>query len=133
MPRRASLHPTQAELEILNVLWRRGSSTVRQVHETLRQDGTTNTALTTTLKMLQLMVDKRLVIRSNTRPHQYVAAIEKGQTQTGLLDDLVRRAFDGSVQTLVMRAVEDADLGGDELEALQKLIDNMRHQNRGEK
>ena len=132
MPRRASIYPTQAELEILNVLWRRGSSTVRQVHQTLREDGTTHTTLTTTLKMLQIMVDKRLVRRADTKPHQYVAAIDQGHTQTGLLDDLVRRAFDGSVHKLVMRAVEESGLSGEELRNLQQLIDHMRQQNRGE-
>ena len=133
MPRRASTHPTQAELEILNVLWASGPSTVRQVHDILQQQRAAATTLTTTLKMLQLMVDKNLVGRSDTRPHQYSPLIEKGQTQSNLLDDLVRRAFDGSVATLVVRAVEDSDLSKDDLRQLQQLIDHMRKQERGEK
>ena len=125
MPRRPSLHPTEAELEILNVLWRRGPSTVREVHETLQADR--RTTLTTTLKLLQIMTEKGLTIRDDdARPHVYRAAAPEEKTQAGLLEDLATRAFDGSVAKLLVRAVEDADLTGDELRDLRKLIDGLR-------
>ena len=88
MPRRASSQPTEAELEILNVLWQQGPSTVRQVHETLQADR--ETSLTTTLKMLQVMTAKDLVVREDTsRPHKYRPALPEGKVQ------LLRRALPG--------------------------------------
>ena len=131
MPRRTSSHPTAAELEILSVLWRRGASTVREVHETLQGDR--KTSLTTTLKMLQVMTDKGLVLCSPARPHQYSAAVPEEQTQAGLLNDLVKRAFDGSVRKLLVQAVQDAGLTGEELRQVRTLIDNIRAAKRGDK
>lgn len=130
MPRRSSSHPTAAELEILSVLWRRGASTVREVHETLQSDR--KTSLTTTLKMLQVMTDKGLVLCSSDRPHQYSAAVPEEQTQAGLLNDLVKRAFDGSVRKLLVQAVQDAGLTGEELQQVRTLIDTIRDAKRGD-
>ncbi len=130
MPRRASAYPTQAELEVLNVLWRRGPSTVRQVHRALQADR--QTALTTTLKILQVMVEKGLTTRTDTRPHAYSAAAAQAKTQAGLVADLVRRAFDGSVGKLLVRAVEDARLSSDELREIHLAIDKLRGSKRGE-
>jgi BlaI family transcriptional regulator, penicillinase repressor len=131
MPRRTSEHPTEAELEILNVLWRKGPSTVRQVHETLQ--GRRKTTMTTTLKLLQMMTDKGITTRNDTRPHLYAAAVREEKTQAGLMIDLVRKAFSGSVGQLVMRAVEQGDLSADEMRQIRKLMDSRRHENRGEK
>jgi BlaI family penicillinase repressor len=131
MPVRPSSHPTEAELEILNVLWRRGPSTVREVHEALQADRTTG--LTTTLKLLQVMTEKGLVTRGDEpRPHRYAPASPEETTQAGLLGDLAQRAFEGSLRKLLIRAVEDGDLDSDELEELQALIDNIREGQRGE-
>jgi len=130
MPRRASLHPTQAELEVLNVLWRRGPSTVRQVHRALQADR--QTILTTTLKILQVMTDKGLTSRSDTRPHVYSPTIAQAKTQAGLVADLVQRAFDGSVRKLLIRAVEDTKLDPDELREIHRAIGQLRKQTRGE-
>lgn len=131
MPRRFSPYPTEAELEVLNVLWRRGSGTVREVHETLQADRTTR--LTTTLKILQIMTQKRLVICSDSRPHQFTAAVPERKTQAGLVDRLAKQAFDGSVQKLLVRAVEDGELSGKELGEIRKLIDNLRKGKKGNK
>lgn len=131
MPVRPSSHPTEAELEILNVLWRRGPSTVREVHEALQADRTTG--LTTTLKLLQVMTEKGLVTRGDElRPHRYTPASPEEKTQAGLLGDLAQRAFEGSLRKLLIRAVEDGGLGSDELEELQALIDSIRKGQRGE-
>ena len=131
MPVRPSSHPTEAELEILNVLWRRGPSTVREVHEALQADRTTG--LTTTLKLLQVMTEKGLVTRGDeARPHRYTPASPEEKTQAGLLGDLAQRAFEGSLRKLLIRAVEDGGLGNNELEELQALIDSIRKGQRGE-
>ncbi|KKL89798.1 hypothetical protein LCGC14_1911100 [marine sediment metagenome] len=127
MPRRSSRHPTEAELEVLNVLWQRGKSTVREVHETLQADR--QTTLTTTLKILQVMTDKGLTVREEeSRPHLYSPAVPKEKTQGGLLDDLVQRAFGGSVEKLLVQAVREGDLSSQELRAIRRLIDNVRKQ-----
>jgi predicted transcriptional regulator len=122
MPRRTSQHPTEAELEILNILWERGPSTVRDVHEALQADR--QTAMTTTLKIMQTMTEKGLTARSDTRPHLYSATAPQEQTQAGLLQSLVERAFGGSVGKLLMRAVQDGRLSGEELREIQKLIES---------
>ena len=130
MPRRSSPHPTEAELEILNVLWREGPSTVRQVHETLQADR--QTSLTTTLKLLQVMTEKRLAARDGeARPHRYSAAKPEKKTQAGLLNELARRAFGGSMRKLLVRAVEEGDLSAEELSDIRELIDRARKDQRG--
>ena len=129
MPRRSSAHPTEAELEVLAVLWRLGPSTVRQVHETLQADR--QTSMTTTLKILQVMTEKGLTVRDDSRPHRYTAAKPAEKTQAGLLDDLVQKAFGGSVRKLLIRAVEDAGLDGRELREIQNSIDSSRKGKRG--
>lgn len=132
MPRRSSSHPTEAELEVLNVLWQRGPSTVREVHETLQADR--QTSMTTTLKILQVMVDKGLAVRDEqSRPHRYTPTLPEEKTQAGLLDDLARRAFGGSVSKMLIRAVEDTRLTGSELRKIRKLIDGTRKDKRGDK
>src|SRR5260370_33324489 len=84
--------PTDSELAILNVLWERGPSTVREVNEALSESG-----YTTVLKMLQIMTDKGLVVRDETeRAHVYAAAISEQRTQRQLLADLMDPAFGGS-------------------------------------
>ena len=132
MPRRSSSHPTEAELEVLNVLWQRGPSTVRQVHETLQADR--QTSMTTTLKILQVMVEKSLAVREEEiRPHRYSPALPEEKTQAGLLDDLARRAFGGSVSKMLLRAVEDSRLTRNELQEIRKLINGTRKDKRGDK
>ena len=130
MPRRASPHPTEAELEILQVLWRQAPSTVREVHETLQEDR--QTSLTTTLKLLQVMLAKGLVTREDeVRPHGYSPAVPEEQTQMRLLDDLIQRAFGGSASKLLICAVRDRALSREELREIRKLIDAVEHKRGG--
>ena len=132
MPRRASSQPTEAELEILNVLWQQGPSTVRQVHETLQADR--HTSLTTTLKMLQVMTIKDLVVREDTsRPHKYRPSLPEGKVQLQLLDDLVQRAFGGSASRMLVRAISGKRLTKEELQEIRKLIDAIRKEAGGQK
>src|SRR5262245_29866753 len=94
--------PTDAELAILRVLWARGPSTVRQVTEALGR----GTGYTTTLKLLQIMTDKRLVARDeSSRTHVYRAAFSEDETQRQLVGDLVDRVFGGSAAKLVLQAL----------------------------
>src|SRR5687767_6842331 len=91
--------PTDGELAILRVLWERGPSTVRQVHEALAEHAT---GYTTTLKLMQIMADKGLVTRDeSSRTHVYASRASEEQTQSQLLRDLVDRAFGGSAAALV--------------------------------
>jgi len=119
--------PTDAELEILTVLWDRGPSTVRQIAEVL---GRTD-AYTTVLKLLQIMTDKRLVSRRESgRLHVYTAASSRDQTQRHLVRDLLRRAFDGSAAQLVLRALSTGKATPEELDEIRKLLDARRGERR---
>lgn len=121
----SQLRPTDAELAILRVLWERGASTVRQVHEALAD--TRDTGYTTTLKLMQIMADKGLVTRNETaRTHVYSAVAAKEQTQTQLVQDLVDRAFGGSAAQLVLRALSAEGASDAELREIRKLIDDYR-------
>jgi len=117
--------PTDAELAILGVLWERGPSTVRQVHEVLAD--TRDTGYTTTLKLMQIMADKGLVKRNETeRTHVYSAVAGEEQTQRQLVKDLVDRAFGGSAAALVLRALSADDSTDAELKEIRKMIDDYR-------
>lgn len=132
MPRPPATQPTDGELEILNILWRRGSSTLREIHQTIQACRTT--ALTTTLKTLQIMTRKGLVVRdTDASPSAYTAAIAEAKTQAGLMNDLIRKAFEGSARMLLVRAVEEGGLSDRELQDIRRLIDSVRKQNRGDK
>lgn len=99
--------PTQSELEILNVLWQSGPSTVRHVHEALLQHD--ELAYTTILSMLQIMYSKGLVTRDDSeRAHVYKPALSRHQTQRQILTKLLHRVFEGSTTELVMQALGSA-------------------------
>ncbi len=117
--------PTEAELGILNFLWERGSSTVRDVHEALyREEGA---GYTTALKLMQIMHGKGLVLRDDSeRAHVFRPAVSKERTQKRFLLDMVQRVFDGSSSQLVLQA-----LGGrpkatqEEVDEIRALLDKM--------
>ena len=116
--------PTPAELEILQVLWQRGPSTVRDVHERLNQGRATG--YTTVLKLLQIMADKALVTRDETaRAHVYAARSPEAQTQRQLVRDLVDRAFGGSAAQLVVQALSGRRASNEEIEQIRKLLDEI--------
>ena len=117
--------PTDAELAILRVLWERGASTVRQVHEVLSRERPT--AYTTALKMLQIMTEKGLVRRDESdRTHIYQAKLSQEQTQRQLVRDLLDRAFGGSSSKLVMQALATRRASSEELTEIRKLIEERR-------
>jgi predicted transcriptional regulator len=117
--------PTDAELAILRVLWDRGPSTVRQVHDVLARDR--QAAYTTALKLLQIMTEKGLVDRDDRdRTHVYRARLGEEQTQRQLVRDLVDRAFGGSASKLVMQALAARRASPEELRDIRKAIDHAR-------
>jgi predicted transcriptional regulator len=117
--------PTDAELAILRVLWERGPSTVRQVHESLAE--ARETGYTTTLKLMQIMAEKGLVTRDeSSRTHVYSARASQENTQRQLVSDLVQRAFGGSAAELVLRALASHKTSDTELREIRKLIDDAR-------
>ena len=124
MPDQLPPRPTDAELSILRVLWTRGPSTVREVHEELTPHN--GTGYTTILKLMQIMTEKGLVVRDESqRAHIYEPRYSEQRTQRQLLTDLVDRAFGGSSTRLVMQALADRRATADELNAIRKLLDQM--------
>ena len=116
--------PTDAELAILRILWRRGPSTVRQVHEDLERRSATG--YTTVLKLLQIMTEKGLVERDESeRAHVYAARLPEEQTLGQLVGDLLDRAFEGSSSRLVMRALESRPATREELAEIRRMLDSM--------
>ncbi|MGH9768431.1 MAG: BlaI/MecI/CopY family transcriptional regulator [Blastocatellia bacterium] len=116
--------PTDAELGILRVLWRRGPSTVRQVCETLGQER--EVGYTTALKLMQIMTEKGLVERDETeRTHVYQARLTQQQTQQQLVGDLLEKAFGGSASQLVMQALAAKPASTDELARIRQLLDEL--------
>jgi BlaI family transcriptional regulator, penicillinase repressor len=121
----ATPRPTDAELAILRVLWERGPSTVRQVHDVLSRER--QGAYTTALKLLQIMTEKGLVRRDETeRTHIYHARLSEEQTQRQLIRDLLDRAFGGSASKLVMQALAARRASAEELGEIRKLIEARR-------
>jgi BlaI family transcriptional regulator, penicillinase repressor len=117
--------PTDAELSILRVLWERGPSTVRQVHDVLSRERPT--AYTTALKLLQIMTDKGLVRRDETeRTHVYHPRLSEEQTQRQLVRDLLDRAFGGSAAKLVVQALAARRATPEELVEIRRLIETRR-------
>ena len=123
--------PTEAELELLAVLWQRGPSTVREIHETL--SGKKETGYTTTLKILQNMTDKGLVRRdASRRSHVYQAVLTADETQRQLVRSLLRRAFGGSPARLVVQALSEQRASAAELAEIRTLVDRLeKEQSKG--
>ena len=122
---RSAPRPTDAELAILRILWERGPSTVRQVHEQLARERVT--AYTTALKLLQIMTEKGLVERDTTGwRHVYRARFSRTRTQKQIVRNLLDRAFEGSSHQLVMQALSAKKASRAELDEIQKLIDEMK-------
>jgi predicted transcriptional regulator len=121
--------PTDAELAILSVLWQRGASTVRDVHEELSRSQATG--YTTVLKLLQIMTEKGLVVRDESqRAHIYEARHSEQRTQRQLLGDLLDRAFGGSPAKLVLQALSGRKTSAEELSAIRELLDQLEGETR---
>jgi predicted transcriptional regulator len=122
-----SIKPTESELEILQVLWDKGTASVREVHEELLKNK--DAGYTTTLKLMQIMFEKGLVKRDDSmKTHIYQASVSKEKTQKHLLGKMIDNLFGGSPTELVIQALGNHKASADELEAIQKLIDNLKKQ-----
>jgi predicted transcriptional regulator len=118
--------PTEAETAILSVVWARGPSTVREVHEALAGRGT---GYTTVLKLMQIMAHKGLLVRDESkRSHVDAATVEQGAMQGRWLDELLDRAFSGSTSALVLRALSSKRASVQELQEIRALLDRIEHE-----
>ena len=124
MGRRPANGTTNAELEILGVLWQRGPSSVRKVNEQL--NALRKTGKTTTLKLMQIMAEKELLVRDESvRPQIFRPAASMEAVQGNLVNDLLKRAFDGSAGQLVLRALATQQTSRRELDEIRRLLDEM--------
>jgi len=125
----SSNKPTDAELAILRVLWERGPSTVREVHEALPPGR--RVGYTTVLKLLQIMTEKRLVRRdASERAHVYEASAPRAETEGRLVGDLLDRAFGGSAERLVLSALSEKKASREELARIRQLLDELERSRR---
>ncbi len=126
MGKSKSPRPTDAELEILRVLWDRGPSTVREVHDKLNRSR--EIGYTTVLKLMQIMTEKQLLSRDESqRSHIYKPRREQGQTQQQLVADLLNRAYGGAAEKLVMQALQVKQVSADELARIRQLLDELEN------
>lgn len=116
--------PTDAETEILAVLWERGPSTVRAVHEVLGP--ARGVGYTTVLKLLQIMADKGLVERdASQRSHVYAPAVAREDMQQRLVGDFIDRVFAGSTGQLVVRALSGKPTSAKEIAEIRRMLDEL--------
>ena len=123
------IKPTESELEILNILWRKDVATVREVHEELAKSK--DVGYTTTLKLMQIMHDKGLVKRDESmRTHIYQPAVNREKTQKHLLNKMIDSLFGGSSTQLVLQALGGGEqkVSAEELDKIQTLINNLKKQ-----
>jgi BlaI family transcriptional regulator, penicillinase repressor len=121
--------PTASELEILRVLWSRGPSTVREVHDALKEKKVLG--YTTVLKLLQIMTAKGTVRRNETeRAHVYEACLPAEQTKRQLAGDMLQRVFEGSASQLMMHALAGQRTSSQEIDELRRLLDEYERNRR---
>jgi BlaI family transcriptional regulator, penicillinase repressor len=121
--------PTASELEILRILWSRGASTVREVHEALSEKRPLG--YTTVLKLLQIMTAKGTVRRNETqRAHVYEAGLPAEQTKRQLAGDMLQRVFEGSASQLMMHALAGKRASREEIEEIRHLLDEYERKSR---
>jgi predicted transcriptional regulator len=116
--------PTEAELAILQVLWKEGPLSVRDITRVMNE--TKETGYTTVLKLLQIMTEKGLVTRDESvRPQIYRTKYSQQHTQRRLLGELMERAFGGSVKALVLQALAEKRSSPEDLKAMEELLDRL--------
>ena len=124
MARLKSKGPTDRELTILRILWDMGPSTVREVNEAMDKDRPTG--YTTTLKLMQIMTEKGLLVRDESdRTHVYKANVAEERMQKQLVGDMLERVFSGSAEKLVMRALSAKKVSAKELAKIRRMVDEL--------
>lgn len=124
MPRPEPTQPTEVELQILAALWENGPSTARQIHNILIETRETN--YSTTVKMLSVMLEKKLVKRNESkRPQVYRPATSQKQTQTKILKNLISKVYDGSTGSLVLQALSSQKATRQELAEIRELLNKL--------
>lgn len=119
------IKPTEGELEILQVLWDKGSATVREVHEELLKNK--EAGYTTTLKLMQIMFEKGIVTRdASCKTHVYQPALSREKTQSVLVNRMIDSLFAGSPAQLVMQALGNHKATQDELDAISRFLNDMK-------
>lgn len=127
MARKKRPHPTPRELAILQIIWQRGPSTVRQVNEALSEGH--STGYTTTLKLMQIMTDKGLLARNVSKwPHVYRARLGEEHAQNQILDRVLERAFGGSAEKLMLRLLATKKVEPDELARIHDKLDELERE-----
>jgi len=123
------IKPTESELEILQVIWKKGQCTVRDVHEELAKNK--DAGYTTTLKLMQIMHDKGLVERDTTaKTHLYKALITREQAQQTALDKIISTVFKGSTSDLVIQALGHHRASKDEIDAIKDYLKQFERERR---
>ncbi|MFD0793419.1 BlaI/MecI/CopY family transcriptional regulator [Mucilaginibacter litoreus] len=116
------LKPTESELEILQIIWKKGECSVRDVHDELAK--TKDSGYTTTLKLMQIMHDKGLLARNtDAKTHIYSALMSREQAQQGALDKILSTVFKGSTADLVIQALGQHRASKDEIDAIKNFLD----------
>jgi predicted transcriptional regulator len=129
--KKKSTKPTESELEILQILWQNGPSTVRMVNENLNKEK--KVGYTTTLKMLQIMFEKNLVKRNeDSRSHIYGANVEEADIQKKMLDNFLDKTFKGSAGKLIMQALGNKKTSKQELNEIKALIDKLENDDKND-
>lgn len=117
------VQPTESELEILQVLWQKGASTVREVNEELSRNRNAEIGYTTTLKLMQIMHDKNMVERdTSNRTHVYKALHNQNKTQKTILKKMINTVFNGSASQLIMQALSSNQTSKEELDMIRDVL-----------
>jgi predicted transcriptional regulator len=120
------IRPTDGELEVLQIIWKNGPSTVREVNDLLNNDQDKSIGYTTTLKIMQIMFEKGLLQRDDSqRTHVYSSAVREGKVQSALLDRFLNAAYKGSASKLALQLLGNHKTTPDELAAIKALIDQL--------
>lgn len=120
--------PTETELEILQILWQNGPSSVRDINNIMNESR--EVGYTTTLKLMQIMNDKALTTRNTaSRTHIYTANVEEEKIKSGLLDSFIKNTFRGSASSLVMQALGQGKTSDEELQKIKSLIAEIENKN----
>lgn len=124
-----SIKPTESELEILQILWENGPSTVRYVHDQLAEEK--EAGYTTTLKLMQIMFEKGLVTRdTSNRSHVYKAVVSEEKTRKLFMDRMIKTLFKGSSSSLVMQALGQHRASAEEIKNIKKYLNELERQNK---